>query len=89
MNIAKIELELTELIKKLFESGIFVFRVLDIYDAPTTIVTKLRQGIRGAKADRPGFTKSIAFVRKGDDLVIWKYRRADNSVPSAIDFSVF
>src|SRR6516165_11664940 len=44
MHIAEIEAELKELVKQKFDAGSFIFRFLEIYDAPKATVTKLKQG---------------------------------------------
>jgi hypothetical protein len=44
MNITEIELQLKELVGQPFDPATFVFRLLEIYDAPKATVTKLRQG---------------------------------------------
>jgi hypothetical protein len=73
MNIAEIELELKELVDQPFDAGNFVFRLLEIYDAPNATVTKLRQG-SGNQAKKTGD-------------VLWKnklfFRVAENSKAAA------
>lgn len=44
MNIAEIETSLKELVETPFDADTFIFRFLEIYDAPKATVTKLRQG---------------------------------------------
>lgn len=44
MNIAEIESSLKELVETPFDADTFIFRFLEIYDAPKATVTKLRQG---------------------------------------------
>lgn len=44
MNIAEIESSLKDLVEAPFDAGTFIFRFLEIYDAPKATVTKLRQG---------------------------------------------
>lgn len=44
MNIAEIEARLKELVEQPFEPETFIFRFIEIYDAPKATVTKLRQG---------------------------------------------
>lgn len=44
MNIAEIESSLKELVEMPFDADTFIFRFLEIYDAPKATVTKLRQG---------------------------------------------
>ncbi|HEY8127358.1 MAG TPA: recombinase family protein [Hyphomicrobium sp.] len=39
----------------------------------------------GAKADRPGLTQALAFVREGDVLVTWKLDRLARSLPHLIE----
>lgn len=58
MNIAEIELELKELIQQPFDSGNFVFRLMEIYGAPKATITKLRHG-------------SATQANNGED-VLWK-----------------
>ena len=64
MNIAEIESELQDLVDKPFDPAAFVFRFLEIYDAPKATVTKLRQG-SGNLASQPGdvLWKSRLFFR--------------------------
>lgn len=44
MNIAEIESSLKDLVETPFDADTFIFRFLEIYDAPKATVTKLRQG---------------------------------------------
>ncbi len=44
MNIAEIESELKDLVEAPFDPDSFIFRFLEIYDAPKATITKLRQG---------------------------------------------
>lgn len=44
MNIAEIESSLKDLVEAPFDADTFIFRFLEIYDAPKATVTKLRQG---------------------------------------------
>ena len=53
MNIAEIELRLSELVKEPFSEGEFPFRLAEIYNAPKATITKLRQGTHNG-ADRAG-----------------------------------
>ena len=39
----------------------------------------------GAKADRPGLTAALGFVREGDILTVWKLDRLGRSLPHLID----
>ncbi|MGL4968490.1 MAG: recombinase family protein [Inquilinus sp.] len=39
----------------------------------------------GGKADRPGLTAALAFVREGDILVVWKLDRLGRSLPHLIE----
>lgn len=43
MNIAEIESSLRELVDEPFDPGTFIYRFLEIYDAPKATITKLRQ----------------------------------------------
>ena len=64
MNIAEIELELKELVEQPFDPENFLFRLLEIYDAPTATVTKLRQGSGNhAKAAGDILLKNKMFFR--------------------------
>jgi len=47
MNIAGIESSLRDLVEAPFDSGSFIYRFLEIYDAPKATITKLRQGTSG------------------------------------------
>lgn len=64
MNIAEIESELQDLVDKPFDPAAFVFRFLEIYDAPKATLTKLTQG-SGNHASQPGdvLWKSRLFFR--------------------------
>lgn len=42
-------------------------------------------GISGAKAERPGLSQALAYVRAGDTLVIWKLDRLGRSMGHLID----
>lgn len=53
MNIAEIESLLKELVEASFDADTFIFRFLEIYDAPKATVTKLRQGTTN-HAKKPG-----------------------------------
>jgi DNA invertase Pin-like site-specific DNA recombinase len=39
----------------------------------------------GAKADRPGLTAALSYVRNGDILVVWKLDRLGRSLPHLIE----
>lgn len=47
MNIAEIESSLRDLVEAPFDAVNFVYRFLEIYDAPKSTITKLRQGTSG------------------------------------------
>jgi len=53
MNIAEIESSLKDLVEAPFSAETFIFRFLEIYDAPKATVTKLRQGTTN-QAKAPG-----------------------------------
>lgn len=53
MNIAEIESSLKDLVETPFDADMFIFRFLEIYDAPKATVTKLRQGTTN-HAKEPG-----------------------------------
>lgn len=53
MNIAEIESSLKDLVETPFDADTFIFRFLEIYDAPKATVTKLRQGTNN-HAKEPG-----------------------------------
>lgn len=38
----------------------------------------------GVKADRPGLVEALAFVRKGDVLVVWRLDRLGRSLPELV-----
>ena len=42
-------------------------------------------GVSGAKAERPGLTKALDFVRAGDVLVVWKLDRLGRSMGHLIE----
>jgi hypothetical protein len=44
MNIAEIEIQLSDLVKETFDPSEFAFRLLEIYNAPKATLTKLRTG---------------------------------------------
>lgn len=39
----------------------------------------------GAKAERPGLTDALAYIREGDVLVVWKFDRLGRSLPHLIE----
>lgn len=39
----------------------------------------------GAKADRPGLTEALRYLREGDVLVVWKFDRLGRSLPHLIE----
>jgi DNA invertase Pin-like site-specific DNA recombinase len=41
-------------------------------------------GISGAKAERKGLDEALAYVRKGDTLVVWRLDRLGRSLPHLI-----
>jgi len=41
--------------------------------------------VSGAKADRPGLTDALAFLRHGDVLVVWRLDRLGRSLPHLIE----
>ncbi|MBK1646750.1 invertase [Thiocapsa imhoffii] len=41
--------------------------------------------VSGAKADRPGLTEALAYVREGDALVVWRLDRLGRSLPHLIE----
>ncbi len=53
MNIAEIELQLSELVKQPFDRREFALRLLEIYNAPKATLTKLRKGTQN-NAEQPG-----------------------------------
>lgn len=64
MNIAEIELELKELVDSPFDPESFIYRLLEIYDAPKATVTKLRTGLGNqAKAIGDVLLKNKIFFR--------------------------
>lgn len=53
MNIAEIEMQLSELVTQPFDQGEFAFQFLEIYNAPKATLTKLRSGTQN-KGEKPG-----------------------------------
>jgi hypothetical protein len=53
MNIAEIEIQLSELVKQPFDPDEFALRLLEIYNAPKAALTKLRKGTQN-KGEQPG-----------------------------------
>lgn len=53
MNIAEIEIQLNDLVEQPFNANEFVYRLLEIYNAPKATLTKLRKGTQN-KGERPG-----------------------------------
>ncbi|MBB5052713.1 hypothetical protein HNQ36_002687 [Afipia massiliensis] len=53
MNIAEIEIQLSDLVEQPFNADEFVYRLLEIYNAPKATLTKLRKGTQN-KGERPG-----------------------------------
>jgi DNA invertase Pin-like site-specific DNA recombinase len=43
------------------------------------------KAVSGSKADRPGLTAALDFVREGDVLVVWKLDRLGRSLPHLIE----
>ena len=43
----------------------------------------------GATAERPGLADALAFVRKGDSLVVWRLDRLGRSLPELVGVSSF
>lgn len=41
--------------------------------------------VSGAKADRPGLTAALAYVREGDALAVWRLDRLGRSLPHLIE----
>ena len=41
--------------------------------------------ISGAKAERPGLNDTLAFLRKGDTLVVWKLDRLGRSMKHLVE----
>lgn len=41
--------------------------------------------VRGARADRPGLTKTLEMLREGDTLVVWKLDRLGRGVKQLVD----
>ena len=41
--------------------------------------------VSGAKAERPGLTAALAYVREGDALVVWRLDRLGRSLPHLIE----
>ena len=53
MNIAEIEIQLSDLIEQPFDPDEFAFRLLEIYNAPKATLTKLRKGTQN-KGEQSG-----------------------------------
>jgi len=53
MNIAEIEIQLSDLVEQPFDAGEFAFRLLEIYNAPKATLTKLRKGTQN-KGEKRG-----------------------------------
>ena len=53
MNIAEIELQLSDLVKQPFDQRDFALRLLEIYNAPKATLTKLKTGAQN-KGEQPG-----------------------------------
>ena len=53
MNIAEIEMQLADLVKEPFDRDEFALRLLEIYNAPKSTLTKFRKGMQN-KGERPG-----------------------------------
>lgn len=70
MNIAEIESSLKDLMETPFDADTFIFRLLEIYDAPKATVTKLRQGTTNY-AKEPGdlLWKNKLFFRIAEKAV--------------------
>jgi hypothetical protein len=73
MHIAEIEFGLKDLVKQKFDAESFIFRFLEIYDAPKATITKLNQG-----------SSNLA---KGPGDLLWKnklfFRVANNGQTAA------
>src|SRR5271166_476305 len=64
MHIAEIEFELKDLVQQKFDAESFIFRFLEIYDAPKATITKLNQGSSNlAKARGDLLWKNKLFFR--------------------------
>jgi hypothetical protein len=79
MHIAEIEFELKTLVKQKFDADSFIFRFLEIYDAPKATVAKLKQG-----------SSNLA---KGPGHLLWKnklfFRLANKGqAAAAVDLAV-
>jgi hypothetical protein len=80
MNIAEIEIQLSDLIEQPFDSGEFALRLLEIYHAPKATLTKLRKGTQN-KGEQPG---DLLWARKlYSDLL----RRARSRGRPRLDFA--
>ena len=60
MNIAEIEMQLAELVREPFDRSGFAFRLLEIYNAPKSTLTKLRKGTQN-KGEQQG---DVLWARK-------------------------
>src|SRR5664279_1755829 len=76
MNIAEIELQLSDLVKQPFNHREFAFRLLEIYNAPKATLTKLRKGTQN-KGEQPG---DLLWARK-----LYFRPAADGQVAQTLD----
>jgi hypothetical protein len=53
MNIAEIEMQLSDLVSEPLDKSEFVFKFMEIFNAPKATISKLRKGTQN-KADKPG-----------------------------------
>ncbi len=53
---------------------------IDALQAVGTIRVFEDRGVSGAKAERPGLTAALSFLRDGDTLVVWKLDRLGRSM---------
>jgi hypothetical protein len=71
MNIAEIEIQLSDLVKDAFDPSEFAFRLLEIYNAPKATLTKLRTGSqnKGEKAGDVLWSRKLFFRAASDGQV--------------------